>query len=167
MNFRLFFITVGYSGLSPKAPGTVGTVVALPLGVAILTILPPSSLFLLTILITIFAVKSINSYEKETETHDAKHIVIDELAGLWIALSLSPGTKIEISSLNLENPIFWQIVLSFILFRLFDIWKPSLIGTIDQKVQGGLGVMGDDIVAGVIAGLLSGLSIYIFMEYLI
>lgn len=167
MNLKLFFLTVGYSGFSPKAPGTMGSLVSLPIGVAILTILPPSSLFLLTILISIFAVKVINSYEQETNTHDEKYIVIDELAGLWFALSLSPGTKIEWASLTLDNPILWQIILSFLLFRLFDIWKPSIIGKIDRDAKGGLGVMGDDIVAGIVAGLLSGLSIYLVSGYLL
>ncbi len=161
MDIRLFFISVGYSGFSPKAPGTVGTLVALPIGVAILTILPPSSLFLITILISIFAVKAIASYEAETRTHDEKYIVIDELAGMWLALSLSPGTKIEIPNLSLETPILWKIFLSFLLFRLFDIWKPSIIGEIDKKVGGGWGVMGDDLVAGLVAGILSSFAGYL------
>jgi phosphatidylglycerophosphatase A len=164
---RLFFLTVGYSGLSPKAPGTVGTIVALPFGVWILSILSPLSLFLATILLTIFAIKVIDRYEADTQTHDSKHIVIDELAGLWIALSLSPGVKLDLESLTLDNPTSWQIVLSFILFRVFDIWKPSIIGDIDKKAKGGLGVMGDDILAGIFAGLLSGASVHLIMEYII
>jgi phosphatidylglycerophosphatase A len=167
LNLRLFFLTVGFSGLSPKAPGTVGTLVSLPIGLVILSILPPSSLFLLTILISIIAVKIINIYEAETGTHDSKHIVIDELAGMWLALSLSPATMIDFSTLfDISNPILWQIILSLILFRLFDIWKPSLIGWIDREVKGGLSVMGDDLVAGLIAGILSGALVKIGVEYL-
>jgi phosphatidylglycerophosphatase A len=158
---------VGYSGLSPKASGTVGTLVSLPIGLAILSILSPSSLFLLTILISIIAVKVIDIYEAETETHDSKHIVIDELAGIWFALSLSPGIKIDFETLDFSNPVVWQIFLSFALFRVFDIWKPSFIGWIDRNVKGGLGVMGDDILAGLIAGILSSAFVNLGMEYLL
>jgi phosphatidylglycerophosphatase A len=155
-DFRLFFLTVGFSGLSPKASGTVGTIASLPLGIAILMFFPPLTLFLLTILITILAVKSINQYEKETGTHDSKIIVIDELAGLWLAFSLSiPGQIKEFS-----DEVILAIILNFVLFRLFDIWKPSVIGKIDKNVSGGLGVMGDDILAGLIAGILTATIIH-------
>jgi phosphatidylglycerophosphatase A len=144
MNLRKFFLTVGFSGLSPKAPGTVGSFVSLILGLILLQFLHPSNLFLLSFLITIVAVKQINIYEKEVGIHDSSEIVIDELAGMWIAIS--------ICGLNSENMIF-MAPLAFIFFRLFDIWKPSIIGRIDRDVKGGLGVMLDDVVAGIVAGI--------------
>ena len=144
MNFRKFFLTVGFSGLSPKAPGTVGSFVSLIIGLFLLEFLHVSSLFLLSLLITVIAVKQIDIYEKEVGMHDGKEIVIDELAGMWIALS--------ICGINGENMIYLA-PLAFIFFRLFDIWKPSIIGKIDQKVNGGWGVMGDDIVAGITGGI--------------
>jgi len=144
MSFRKFFLTVGYSGLSPKAPGTAGSFVALILGVILLEYIPTSTLFLLSLLITIVAIKEINIYEKEIGIHDSKEIVIDELAGMWLALS--------ICGINSENFIYTSI-LAFIFFRLFDIYKPSVIGKIDKNVEGGLGVMGDDILAGLFAGI--------------
>lgn len=144
MNIRKFFLTVGYSGLSPKAPGTVGSFVSLLLGLAILQVVDVSTLFLLSLLVTVVAVKQINIYEKEVGEHDSKEIVIDELAGMWIALS--------ICGINESNYLFMAI-LSFIYFRLFDIWKPSIIGRIDQKVDGGWGVMGDDVIAGFAGGI--------------
>ncbi|MBL3519662.1 phosphatidylglycerophosphatase A [Arcobacter lanthieri] len=144
MNFRRFFLTVGYSGLSPKAPGTVGSFVSLILGIFLLDFLHSSSLFLLSLLITVIAIKQIDIYEKEIGIHDSSEIVIDELAGMWIALS--------ICGINSEN--IWILApLAFIFFRIFDIWKPSIIGKIDKDVKGGLGVMGDDVVAGVFAGI--------------
>ncbi|WP_418180008.1 phosphatidylglycerophosphatase A [Aliarcobacter lanthieri] len=144
MNFRRFFLTVGYSGLSQKAPGTVGSFVSLILGIFLLDFLHSSSLFLLSLLITVIAIKQIDIYEKEIGIHDSSEIVIDELAGMWIALS--------ICGINSEN--IWILApLAFIFFRLFDIWKPSIIGKIDKDVKGGLGVMGDDVVAGVFAGI--------------
>jgi phosphatidylglycerophosphatase A len=110
-----------------------------------------TTLFLLSLLISVVAVKQINIYEKETATHDGKEIVIDELAGMWIALSVANATS--------DN---WTIaIIAFIYFRLFDIWKPSIIGKIDKNVQGGWGVMGDDIVAGFFAGICTSITYYL------
>ena len=146
MNFRKFFLTVGFSGLSRKAPGTVGSFVSLIIGLFLLEFLHVSTLFLLSLLITVIAIKQIDIYEKEVGMHDGKEIVIDELAGMWIALA--------ICGINSENMIF-MAPLAFIFFRIFDIWKPSIIGRIDREVKGGLGVMGDDVVAGIAAGIAS------------
>lgn len=144
---RKAFLTLFYSGLSPKAPGTVGSFVALILGLALLQYIDVSTLFLLAILITVVAVKEINKYEEEVGEHDSKEIVIDELAGMWIALSICGITE--------ENIIIMS-TLAFIFFRLFDIWKPSIIGRIDEKVEGGWGVMGDDVLAGIAGGIAAG-----------
>lgn len=146
MNLRKFFLTVGFSGLSPKAPGTVGSFVSLFIGLFLLEFLHVSTLFLLSLLITVIAIKQIDIYEKEVGIHDGKEIVIDELAGMWIALS--------ICGINSENMVIMAI-LAFAFFRLFDIWKPSIIGKIDRDVKGGLGVMGDDVLAGIAAGIAS------------
>lgn len=146
MNFRKFFLTVGFSGLSPKAPGTVGSFVSLIIGLFLLEFLHVSTLFLLSLLITVIAIKQIDIYEKEVGMHDGKEIVIDELAGMWITLS--------ICGINSSN-ILYMAPIAFIFFRLFDIWKPSFIGKIDRDVKGGLGVMGDDVVAGIAAGIAS------------
>lgn len=158
MNFRKFFLTVGFSGLSPKAPGTVGSFVALILGLFLLEFVHPSTLFLLSLLVTVIAVKQIDIYEKEVGIHDSSEIVIDELAGMWIALS--------ICGLNSENILF-MAPLAFIFFRLFDIYKPSVIGRIDRDVKGGLGVMGDDVIAGIFAGICTALSWQLIDKFLI
>jgi len=141
---RKLFLTVFYSGLSPKAPGTAGSFVSLLMGLALLQYIHVSTLFLLSLLITVIAVKQIDIYEEEVGEHDSKEIVIDELAGMWIALSISGITQ--------DNFIIMG-VLAFIFFRLFDIWKPSIIGKIDEKVTGGWGVMGDDVIAGIAGGV--------------
>lgn len=112
------------------------------MGIGILAIAPVSTLLLLTILLTFIAIQEIDKEEKESGIHDASSIVIDEVAGIWLAFTISSGTWI-------------QILLSIAFFRLFDIWKPSIIGRIDKNVKGGLGVMGDDIIAGIFAGLSS------------
>lgn len=146
---RYAFLTFFYLGLSPKAPGTVGTVGGALAGWAILQYFSIETLFLLTILITLIAIKEINTYENQTNTHDDKAIVIDEVAGIWLAFVLSSAT-------------LTQMILSFVFFRIFDIWKPSLIGRIDLHVKGGLGVMGDDLLAGVVAGICSA-GVYEFL----
>jgi len=153
---RKFFLTVGYSGLSPKAPGTVGSFVSLIFAIFLLQYLHVSTIFLLALLISVIAVKHIDIYEQEVGAHDGKEIVIDELAGMWIALSISGATA--------QN---WLIpaILSFIFFRLFDIWKPSIIGRIDQNVKGGWGVMGDDLLAGIFGGICASASYGIYLNF--
>ncbi len=151
-----FFLTVGYSGLLPKAPGTFGTLAALIPGIAILSFFGPETLLPATLLATLAGVKMINAYETATQTHDDKRIVIDELAGIWLALCIAPGVATPPAELlAFENGLALQIALSFLFFRLFDIKKPSLIGRIDREAKGGLGVMGDDLLAGVAAGVAS------------
>ncbi len=152
---RKFFLTVGFSGLSPKAPGTVGSIVALVLAMLLLQVISLSTLFLLAILISVFAVKQIDIYEKEVEAHDGSEIVIDELAGMWIALAIASATA--------DNYIIAG--LAFVYFRLFDIWKPSLIGKIDRDVKGGWGVMGDDMLAGLFAGLSTSMTYFLLLKY--
>jgi len=151
-----FFITLGYSGLSPKAPGTVGTLVSLPLGMLILIYLGAQTLFLATLLISIIAIREINRYEEKSGIHDDKRIVIDELAGMWFALSVAPAISVSLSEVTeWQNGFLIQSLLSFVLFRYFDITKPSIIGRLDREAKGGVGVMADDIVAGFVAGILS------------
>ena len=152
MNFNRLFITFFGSGLAPKAPGTVGSFTGLIVGLGILQFFPMQTLFMLTLAITVIAIFEINKYEKATGSHDDKSIVIDEVSGMWIALMLALSTA-ETLSYEFAQPI--AIVGSFLAFRLFDIWKPSTIGVIDRKVKGGLGVMGDDILAGIAGGLLT------------
>jgi len=151
-----FFITLGYSGLFPKAPGTAGSIVALILGIFVLGYFEVETLFLATILISIVAIREINKYELKSGIHDDKRIVIDELAGMWFALSVAPAININLSEITqLQNGFLIQAILSFILFRYFDIKKPSIIGRIDREAKGGIGVMGDDIIAGFAAGIVS------------
>ena len=149
-----FFITLFYSGLSPKAPGTMGSLVALLIGIPALAYLGNQLMFTLTLLISAVAVKEINRYETKTGTHDDKSIVIDELAGMWFALSIAPGVMLNFTDIfNLSNGFLIQSLLAFALFRYFDITKPSIIGRIDREMSGGLGVMLDDIIAGFAAGI--------------
>ncbi|PDW46625.1 hypothetical protein BB432_04940 [Helicobacter pylori] len=138
-SLRACFLTLFFSGYSKKAPGTIGSLVALLLGLPIL-IFSANTLFLGAIFIGLIAITQIDKEEEETKRHDSSYIVIDELVGMWLAMA--------ISGLSLAG-----VVLSFIFFRIYDITKPSLIGKIDKEVKGGLGVVADDALAGVLAGL--------------
>ena len=152
MTLQKLFLTFGGAGLSPKAPGTVGTLASLPVGVAILYFFGMETLFLLTLAITVIGIFEINKYEKLTGVHDQQEIVIDEAAGMWFALMIAISTAVTMTYPYAE---VLAIVLSFAAFRLFDIWKPSTIGWIDREIKGGLGVMMDDVLAGIAGGLLS------------
>ncbi|BAW43974.1 phosphatidylglycerophosphatase A [Helicobacter pylori] len=109
------------------------------LGLPIL-IFSANTLFLAAVLIGLIAIAQIDKEEEESKIHDSSYIVIDELVGMWLAMA--------ISGLSLVG-----VVLSFIFFRIYDITKPSLIGKIDKEIKGGLGVVADDALAGVLAGL--------------
>lgn len=117
------------------------------LGLPIL-IFSANTLFLGAIFVGLIAITQIDKEEEESKRHDSSHIVIDELVGMWLAMA--------ISGLSLAG-----VVLSFIFFRIYDITKPSLIGRIDKEVKGGLGVVADDALAGVLAGLSALLVIHI------
>ncbi len=109
------------------------------LGLPVL-IFSANTLFLGAVFIGLIAIAQIDKEEEESKIHDSSHIVIDELVGMWLAMA--------ISGLSLAG-----VILSFIFFRIYDITKPSLIGRIDKEVKGGLGVVADDALAGVLAGL--------------
>ncbi|WQX68753.1 phosphatidylglycerophosphatase A [Helicobacter pylori] len=138
-SLRACFLTLFFSGYSKKAPGTIGSLVALLLGLPIL-IFSANTLFLGAVFVGLIAITQIDKEEEETKRHDSSYIVIDELVGMWLAMA--------ISGLSLAG-----VILSFIFFRIYDITKPSLIGKIDKEVKGGLGVVADDALAGVLAGL--------------
>lgn len=146
------FLTFFYSGCVNKAPGTFGTIAALIPAFFILKYLGSQTLFLLSILIFIMSIKIIDDYENKTKIHDDKHIVIDEVAGVFLALSIC-GDNV------------FSFLLSFLLFRFFDITKPSIIGKIDQKVKGGFGVMLDDMLAGLFAGLFCAVIYGILLKF--
>ena len=141
-NFRLLnpihFLALGFgSGLAPKAPGTFGTLAAVPL----FLLLAPLSNTLYLFVILIMSVTGIYICGKAAEdagVPDHGAIVWDEFVGFLITMFLIPVT--------------WQTVLvGFILFRLFDILKPWPISYLDKNCHGGFGIMIDDIVAGIAA----------------
>jgi phosphatidylglycerophosphatase A len=141
-NFRLanpiHFLALGFgSGLLPKAPGTYGTFAAIPLYL----LLAPTSMSTYLIIVMIMSVAGIyicGKAAKDAGVHDHGAIVWDEIVGFIITMFMVP--------------LSWQsIVVGFILFRIFDIFKPWPISYIDKNLHGGLGIMVDDIIAGLAA----------------
>lgn len=130
-------------GLARKAPGTWGTLGALPPGVLLLWLGGWPALLVAAALVSVVGFYAAEVYEKETGTHDSGAIVIDEVAGMWIALGAA-----------VLSPL--SILLAFVLFRAFDILKPGPVGWADRKLPGALGVMADDVIAGILAALCVG-----------
>jgi phosphatidylglycerophosphatase A len=134
--------TVGPVGHVPFAPGTAGSLAALPLlpGLAALRARSGLAYGVALVVVVGLAVWAAGRAEHALGGHDHSTIVIDEVAGVVVAGVLLPGT--------------WAAAaLAFALFRLFDVVKPFPADFIDARVRGGLGVVGDDVVAGVYAGL--------------
>lgn len=143
------------SGLPRRAPGTWGTVGGLIIAIPLLS-LGFVPFLILTILSCILGVWICGRTAELMQGHDDPHIVWDEWAGIWITL-------LPLSYMGIADNNFWQnvsqelsifaIVFAFILFRFFDIVKPPPIGWADKKVAGGLGIMLDDIIAGIMAAV--------------
>jgi len=137
----VLFLAFGFgSGLARKAPGTFGTVAAIPL----YCMFAQTELLLysiLTLLVTGVGVWLCGVAADKLGEHDFGGIVWDEIAGYLITLWLVPFSWAA---------VFW----GFVLFRIFDIAKPWPIRWIDRHVHGGLGIMLDDVLAGVFAGVL-------------
>jgi len=123
------------SGLLPLAPGTMGTLTAIPLAWA-LAKLAPIWFWLATIAVSAIGTAAASAFQRANGTDDDQRIVIDEVAGYLVTLLVVPKNGAT-------------LLLAFFLFRLFDIWKPFPVRLIDQKVGGGFGVMADDLAAGV------------------
>lgn len=131
------FVTLGV-GKIPWAPGTWGSLV----GLALWWLIQPDFVqgLIMIFLTSLAGFWAVHSYEKQSGAHDPKEVIIDEVIGMWITLLAFPTHFLWLSA-------------GFILFRLFDIWKPFPIGWLDRKVGGALGTILDDVVAGLFAGL--------------
>ena len=125
------------SGLMPKAPGTWGSVLGVALWYAGIGYLPHLAIAALLVAVFALGLVAIADMQKRFGVMDAPEIVIDEIVGVWIALWLAPFT-------------WWGALLAFAAFRLFDIWKPWPVSWAD-RLHTPLGVMLDDLIAGVMA----------------
>jgi phosphatidylglycerophosphatase A len=147
----IYFIAFGFgTGLMPFAPGTWGTLAAIPLYL-LLAGLPLPLYLSLTVLAFFLGVWVSERVSKELGVHDYSGIVWDEVVGYLLTMTLVPVG------------LFWMIA-GFLLFRLFDIWKPQPIGWVDERVKGGLGVMLDDVLAAIPAWLILQLLVWSFTK---
>lgn len=134
----IHFLAFGLgSGAAPKAPGTAGTLAAIPIWY-LFSDWAIGPYLLLIFVTTLFGIWICGRTSKDLGVHDHGGIVWDEFVGLWITLIAVPAGWV------------W-VILGFALFRVFDILKPWPIGWVDQRVSGGWGIMLDDILAGVMA----------------
>ena len=141
------------SGLPRRAPGTWGSVGGLIVAIPLLS-LGFVPFLIITLLSCVVGIWICGRTSDLMGGHDDPHIVWDEWAGMWITL-------LPLSYMGIANSDFWHnilqpfsiaaLIIAFILFRFFDIIKPPPIGWADKKVAGGLGIMLDDIIAGIMA----------------
>lgn len=142
------FLALGLgSGLAPFAPGTFGTLVAIPLYL-LLQPLSPNSYLLIVALLFILGITICSKASESLGVDDHPAIVWDEIVGYLITMWMAPAG--------------WHwIVAGFVLFRFFDILKPWPIGWVDRKVHSGLGIMLDDVIAGLFAlALMQGMVLF-------
>ena len=141
---NLLFLTFFKIGNIKYAPGTIASFFTCVLFLILLNFVNISIIFLCTLIIFIYSFVAINSSYEEFNSEDPKEIVIDEVVGQMLTLIAIPVYE----TLYPIQKIYYCI-FAFIFFRLFDIWKPLLVGYVDKEVKGALGVMLDDIIAAV------------------
>ena len=123
------------AGLMPKAPGTWGSLAAIPFAYGIHHLAGPVGIFVATWIVFALGVWAAEEFRRHTGTKDPQAIVVDEVAGQWLAL-VPAGDDILLYAAG------------FVLFRFFDIWKPWPASWADRRIEGGWGIMLDDMIAG-------------------
>jgi phosphatidylglycerophosphatase A len=134
------FLAFGFgSGLSPVAPGTAGTLAAIPL-YYLMVQTGPLVYAMLVLLAAVVGCWICGTASRQLGVHDHGGIVWDEFVGYWITMWLLP-------------PDWIWVLAGFLVFRVYDVVKPWPVGWLDRRVEGGLGIMADDILAGIMACL--------------
>lgn len=139
----------GGAGCVPRAPGTAGTLVAIPLYLAAVQ-LPLLYFIGLTVLMFLAGIGICDRCSRDLGVHDHPGIVWDEVVGYFVTMWAAPA-----------GGLWW--LLGFALFRLFDIWKPWPIRQLDARVSGGFGIMLDDVVAGLFALIVLQLTAWLLL----
>lgn len=143
LNLNTMFVSVFGIGFIPFASGTFGSLAGLIIGY-VLNLINYNLLFIIIPMLFILGVIASNTYQKQTGEKDSSVIVIDEVVGQLIAMMFVMDDYV-------------LVFISFIIFRLFDIYKPWPASYADKKMTGGFGVMLDDVFAGIYT------SIFIFL----
>ena len=125
------------------APGTIASLITCILFLLLINVINIYVIFLLTLIIFFYSFVAINNSFKEFDSEDPQEIVIDEVVGQMLTL-----LSIPIYETLYLLPKIYYCVPAFLLFRLFDVWKPYPINYIDNNVRGSLGIILDDIIAG-------------------
>ena len=134
------FLSLGFgSGLSPFAPGTFGTLAAIPVFIY-LSKLEPEFYIAITVVLFVMGIGLCAYTTRVLGVHDHSGIVWDEIVGYLLTMVMLPANIVT-------------ICLGFVLFRLFDIWKPWPICVLDRSIHGGLGIMLDDVAAAIYAAI--------------
>lgn len=183
MNKKLVELIVTFLGVgkSPFCPGTFGSIATLPLWFLIISMISILKLRHPTLIMSSFIVilyvigyGATELYLLEKQTKDPKEIVIDEVVGQLLAFFLSLSFSFflggkSLAAINSKCPYFINmamLVTPIIFFRLYDILKPGIIGTVDRKMENALGVMLDDVLAGIFAGITNVAFVLILVKFL-
>ncbi len=155
--FNLFFLTFFMIGKIKYAPGTIASFITCILFLLLINIFNIEIIFLITLIIFFYSFHAINNSFNEFKSEDPQEIVIDEFVGQMLTLLAIP-----IYETLYPLPIIYYCVAAFLLFRLFDIWKPYPISYIDDNTSGPLGIMLDDIIASIYSILILILIFFFF-----
>ncbi len=142
--FNLLILTFCKVGKIKYAPGTVASLITCLLFLLLINFFNISILFLFTLIIFCYSFIAINNSFNEFDSEDPQEIVIDEVIGQMLTLLAIP-----IYETLYPLPKIYYCIGAFLLFRLFDIWKPYPISYVDNNIKGSLGIMLDDILASV------------------
>ena len=142
--FNLFFLTFFLIGKIKYAPGTLASLLTCFLFLLLINSFNFQVLFLITLIIFFYSFIAINNSFNEFKSEDPQEIVIDEVVGQML-----PLLAIPIYKTLFFFPSLYYCISAFLLFRLFDVWKPYPISYVDKNIKGSLGIMLDDIVASV------------------
>ena len=141
--FNLFFLTFFKIGKIKYAPGTIASLITCLIFLLLVNVFDLLIIFYLYLAIFFYSFIAINNTYEKFETDDPQEIVIDEFIGQML-----PLLSIPIYETLYLVPKFYYCIAAFVLFRMFDIWKPFPINYVDNNIQGALGIMLDDILAG-------------------
>jgi phosphatidylglycerophosphatase A len=160
-----FFLTLGLSKLPVAIAQLIAAFIALIISLFILIYLDTNTLFLATILLSIMAIRAVNTYEDNGGEHHSPSIVIDKFTGIGFALSVAPAFGIPLEEIaTFSNGFIVQALLSFAFFIYFDKEKFSIIEKLSKEAKGGIAVVGDDVLAGFTAGIVSSLLWQFFLK---
>ena len=142
--FNLLFLTFFMIGKIKYAPGTLASLLTCLLFLVLINLFNFQVLFLITLIIFFYSFIAINNSFDEFKSEDPQEIVIDEVVGQML-----PLLAIPIYETLYPLPKIYYFISAFLLFRIFDIWKPFPVSYVDNNIKGSLGIMLDDIVASI------------------